>query len=110
MNKSAVDQGTIAFVQDDYLLTWAEALLIDRKAQNMSKGTLEFYRKKLKLFTDYCEAQAVRQVSQITPALLREFFLDMEERGHRNLGGTHAAYRTVKTFLRWWESELEPEG
>jgi hypothetical protein len=47
MNPTAVNQGTKVFVEDGYLLIWAEAFLIDRKAQNMSKGTLEFYRKKL---------------------------------------------------------------
>ncbi|MBK9925421.1 MAG: tyrosine-type recombinase/integrase [Anaerolineales bacterium] len=108
MNESAVKQGTIAYLQDDYLLIWADAFLIDRKAQNMSKGTLEFYRKKLKYFTDYCDTQAVKQITQITPTLLREFLLDLENKGH-NSGGIHAVYRTIKTFLRWWENEVEPD-
>ena len=108
MNESTVNQGII-LVQDDYLLTWAEAFLIDRKAQNMSKGTLQFYKKKLRLFTDYCESQAVKQVSQITPTLLREFLLYLETKGH-NAGGIHAVYRTIKTFLRWFENEVEPEN
>ena len=42
---------------DDYLLTWVEAFLIDRKARGLSKGTLYFYNVKLKLFTGYCETQ-----------------------------------------------------
>lgn len=108
MDSTAVNQWTTAFVQDDYLLTWAEAFLIDRKAQNMSKGTLDFYRKKLQLFTDYCEGQAVKQISQITPTLLRGLLLALETKGH-NSGGIHAVYRTVKTFLRWWEQEVEPD-
>jgi len=110
MKESTVEQGTIRiFAQDDYLFTWAEAFLIDRKAQNMSKGTLEFYKKKIKYFNDYCETQAVTQITQITPNLIREFLLDLENKGH-NPGGIHAVYRTVKTFLRWWENEVEPEN
>jgi integrase/recombinase XerC/integrase/recombinase XerD len=109
MNPTAVNQGTKVFVEDSYLPIWAEAFLIDRKAQNMSKGTLEFYRKKLKYFMDYCETQAVSQVYQITPTLIREFLLELENKGH-NSGGIHAVYRTLKTFLRWWENEVEPEN
>jgi len=32
-----------------------------------------------------------------------------EETGH-NPGGLHAAFRVVRTFLRWYESEAEPDG
>ena len=110
MNPTTVKQGTIStYSEDGYLLIWADAFLIDRKAQNMSKGTLEFYRKKLKYFLAYCETQADSQVYQITPAMIREFLLDLESKGH-NPGGIHAVYRTLKTFLRWWENEVEPDN
>jgi site-specific recombinase XerD len=102
-------QGTITELGDDYLLIWVEAFLIDRKAQNMAVGTLDFYRKKLKLFTDYCEGQAVNHVFQITPSFLREFLIELEVNGH-NSGGIHAIYRSVRAFLRWFENELEPEN
>lgn len=108
MYQTAVDQRPISeIVQDDYLLTWIEAFLVDRKAQNMSKGTLQYYQKKLRHFSNFCEGQAVKNISQITPTLLREYILDFESKGH-NAGGCHQAYRTVKTFLRWWENEVEP--
>ena len=35
--------------------------------------------------------------------------LGLEATGH-NKGGRHACYRSLKTFLYWWEEELEPEG
>jgi integrase len=35
--------------------------------------------------------------------------LYLEDTGHNN-GGRHACYRVLKTFLFWWEEELEPEG
>ena len=103
-------QGTILkYSQDTHLLTWVGAFLIDRKAQGLSPGTLEFYHKKLKLFTDYCEAQLINQIPQITPNQIRLYLLYLDEKGH-NPGGIHAAYRTIRTFLYWWEAEIEPEG
>jgi hypothetical protein len=37
---------------DDYLLTWLEAFMIDRKAQRVSEGTLHFYEVKSYLLSD----------------------------------------------------------
>ena len=64
---------------DDYLLNWLEAFLIDRKASGVAAGTLRFYRQKIKLFTDYCDAQAVKQIGQITPSFLRQFLNGTEQ-------------------------------
>jgi site-specific recombinase XerD len=110
MDTTTKNQWSITkYEQDTHLLTWIEAFLIDRKAQGMAKGTLYFYQKKLKLFIDYCDAQVVSQITEITPTLLRGYMLHLEETGH-NEGGRHACYRALKTFLYWWEEELEPEG
>ena len=48
---------------DDFLLNWLEAFLIDRKASGVAEGTLRFYRQKIKLFADYCDALTVKQIS-----------------------------------------------
>lgn len=93
-------------VPDDYLLTWIEAFLIDRKAQNLSTGTLYTYRAKLKLFVQYCESQVITQIHQITPVVIREYLFWLAE-NHHNEGGIHACYRTLKTFLRWFWAEYE---
>jgi len=94
---------------DDYLLTWLDAFLIDRKAAGLADGSLQFYRQKIKLFTDYCEAQAVKQIGQITPSFLRQFLLYLEQSSH-NPGGRHAAFRTIRAFFLWYEDEVEPRG
>ncbi|MBE3144844.1 MAG: tyrosine-type recombinase/integrase [Planctomycetes bacterium] len=94
---------------DDYLLTWLEAFLIDRKAAGVAEGTLRFYRQKIKLFSDYCDALAVKQIGQINPPFLRQYLLYLEEYGH-NAGGRHAAFRSLRAFLNWYEAETEPEG
>ena len=57
---------------EDHLLTWLEAFLIDRKAGGVAVGTMRFYRQKIKLFSDYCDAQAVKQIGQINPSFLRQ--------------------------------------
>ncbi len=51
---------------DDYLLTWVEAFLIDRKARGLAEGTQSFYSIKLKLFIGYCESQIVTHINQFT--------------------------------------------
>lgn len=94
---------------DDYLLTWFEAFLIDRKVRGLADGSLRFYRIKLKLFSDFCETRVVTQISQITPTLLRQYLLYLEETRH-NQGGRHAAYHTSRAFLYWYEDEVEPDG
>jgi site-specific recombinase XerD len=94
---------------DDYLPNWLEAFLIDRKAEGVAEGTLRFYRQKIKLFSDYCDAMTVKQIGQITPSFLRQYLLHLEESGH-NPGGRHAAFRTVRAFFLWYEDEVEPQG
>jgi site-specific recombinase XerD len=96
------------FNVDDYLLTWLEAFLIDRKAGGVANGTLRFYRQKIKLFSDYCDALTVKQIGQITPSFLRQYLLYLEESGH-NPDGRHAAFRLLRAFFLWYEDEVEPQ-
>ncbi|HTX90678.1 MAG TPA: phage integrase SAM-like domain-containing protein, partial [Anaerolineales bacterium] len=103
MSLKTETQRTIKFSSvDDYLLTWLEAFLIDRKSAGLAEGSLRFYRQKIKLFTDYCEAQAVQQIGQISPSFIRQFLLYLEESAH-NPGGRHAAFRTLRAFFLWYE-------
>jgi site-specific recombinase XerD len=95
--------------QDDNLLIWLEAFLNDRKAQGFSAGTMHFYNTKLIMFAKFCESKLITNITQITTSDLREYMLLLEEQGH-NQGGRYGCYRTVKTFLYWWEQEVEPVG
>ena len=94
---------------DDYLLNWLEAFLIDRKASGVAEGTLRFYRQKIKLFADYCDALTVKQISQITPSFLRQYLRYLDESGH-NASGRYAAFRMIRAFFLWYEDEVEPQG
>jgi integrase/recombinase XerD len=91
------------------LLRWANSFLVAKRAEGLALRTCSFYKEKLVTFTTYCEHRNINTVEVITPDLLREFFLHLEEAGH-NPGGVHAYFRTVKVFLKWYERENEPLG
>ncbi|NLD73885.1 MAG: tyrosine-type recombinase/integrase, partial [Chloroflexi bacterium] len=84
-----------------------EAFLVDRQARGLAAGSLRFYTQKLAHLRDYCRAQGITEVEDLTAPLLRRFLLDFS-RDH-NPGGTHGVFRAVKAFLRWYEAEVEPE-
>ena len=109
MNRPTIAQGVIKLsTQDTYLLTWIEAFLYDRKAQNLAKGTIDFYRRHLNLFIQFCDSQVITQIDQLDPNTIRKYLIWLEEKGH-NPGGISAAYRSLRAFLYWWEDEVEPE-
>jgi len=110
MSKIVKNQRTIYPLLDEtYLPTWLEAFLMDRKAGGLADGTISFYHLKLSNFAKFCESLAITEITQITANTIRLFLLQLEQDGH-NAGGRHAHYRTIKTFLRWWEREIEPDG
>ena len=73
------DQGTITLLQMDYLPIVIDSFLVDRRAQGLSIETVQFYKKKLNYFAKFCESQAVTQVGQLTPDLLRRYLLGLSE-------------------------------
>lgn len=92
---------------EDYVLIWIEQFLKAKKAENKARGTIIYYKNNLKLFTDYLDSQEVKFISQISPTVLRDFLLILEERGH-NPGGVQSYYRAVQAFLKWYWEEEEP--
>ena len=86
------------------IIKWIEAFILDRKVQNVAPGTLYFYKFKLQLLATYCQEHGVAEVERITPDLLRQYLIWLQETDH-NPGGINACYRAAKTFLRWYWSE-----
>jgi site-specific recombinase XerD len=76
-----------------------ESFMTDRLAEGLSGHTITFYRSKLRPFHIYCNDNAVQLVQDITPDLLRHFFLKLSET--HNPGGVHGSYRTLRAFFRW---------
>jgi site-specific recombinase XerD len=97
---------TLEIYEDDDLRTWINTFLRTGRSRNLATGTIEFYSKKLNAFISYCEDMAISQIAQITPETIRHFLIFLEERQHKP-AGIHCYYRSVKTFLRWYEQEIE---
>lgn len=93
----------------DNLAQWVELFLYSCRSRNLAAGTIEFYVKKLNVFVRFCNDLAIDWMNQLTPDAIRRFMIWLEESGH-NPGGVHGFYRTVRTFLRWYELEAEPDG
>ncbi len=90
-------------------LEWAEAFIIDRKARGLSPNTIDFYRKKLKKFLEYCEVHQIHEVQDLDAANIRKYILWLERKGH-NKGGVHAHFRVLRSFLYWYELENDLLG
>ncbi len=88
---------------------WIESFIIDRRIQNVSPGTIGFYREKLGKFVNWSLSQGLAEVTDLTPHHLRLFPIYLEDLG-RNAGGRHCFFRALRTFLIFYEEEAEPEG
>ena len=89
---------------DDYLEVWQDAFINDRRARGYAKATIGCYLDKMKLFSKYAESIALKRIGDITPQIIREYMLWLDMRGH-TVGGKHAAYRGLRTFLLWYADE-----
>lgn len=99
----------ISFSFPDLIIDWANEFYKAKIVEGLSERTIIYYKQQLGHFMDYCNAQVIERVAQITPNIIRGFMLWMKETGH-NPGGVHSAYRTLRVFLNWFENETEPEN
>ena len=81
---------------------------MDRQSRGLSGRTVEFYACELGLWNNWMAQQGATAIADVTPQLLRQWLLHLTET--RNVGGVHASYRSLKTFLYWvWEeNDLTP--
>jgi site-specific recombinase XerD len=98
-----------ALSQAEWLEDWAIEFIKAKKIEGLSPNTLRIYEQQLIHFLTFCKAQMLQRVSQVQASDIRNFLLWLQERGH-NPGGQHVAYRILKTFLRWYDLEAEPEN
>ncbi|MBM4425469.1 MAG: hypothetical protein FJ030_19185 [Chloroflexi bacterium] len=90
------------------LAKWAEAFTVAKRSEGLSRKTLELYASTLRTFIEWATLRELSSVEAITPDDLRTFMLWLAEKEHTP-GGQHIFYRALKTFLRWYEEETEPE-
>lgn len=88
---------------------WIDEFYRAKRIEGLSKRTVMFYEQQLGHFLNFCELRSIAYILQLTPSLLRDYILWLEENGH-NPGGCHAAYRSLKAFLNWYDLEAEPAG
>jgi len=103
------EQPIIEFSQGDYIAVMVESFLVDRKSAGLSQHTLKFYRQFLNPFILYCNATSLNLTGEISPDILRRYFLVFAET--HNPGGVHATYRTLRAFFHWLVKEevMAPE-
>lgn len=77
--------------------------IIDRQARGLSPNTIRYYQDELGVFNRWLDDQRIIQIDQVTPEILRTYFIDLAKR--RNKGGVHSVFRSVKACLNWLEKE-----
>lgn len=100
---------SIDLIGSDTIFHWMHVFLMSCRSRNLSSGTIEFYEKKLTAFRQFCSDLAITDITQISADNIRQFLIYLEERKHKP-AGVHCYYRSVKTLLKWYEKEVEPEG
>jgi integrase/recombinase XerD len=88
------------------LAKWLAAFYNARRSEGKASGTLDFYRKKLTPFLDFCTVRNVITLDAIDAGLLRQFILDLQSRDIEP-STVHGYFRALKAFLRWYERELD---
>jgi integrase/recombinase XerD len=87
---------------------WMDAFLIDRRSRDVAAGTIGFYKHKFKSLLDFCDPIRINDIDMITPIVVRQFLLWLEDKKGITPGGIHAHYRALRSLLLWWENEVEP--
>jgi len=103
---SVKQQETPTIVSIFSLLDWVEAFIIDRKSRGLSQGTIDFYRKRLKHFINFCSQRNILEIIDLSASDLRTFFIHLQNKGH-NQGGVYAHFKVMRSFLYWYEEENE---
>jgi integrase/recombinase XerD len=91
------------------LAEWMSTFLRAKQSEQVSRNTIRCYSENLKTFLLWCDKQYLKTIEDITADCLRLFLIHLKDTGH-NPGGIHGHFRVIRTFLRWYETETEPEG
>jgi len=91
------------------LARWADGFNVAKRAEGLSRRTQTIYRQNLAAFVAFALANGAEDVEHVDADLIRQWLLSLEEHGH-NPAGVHQFYRTLKTFLNWYELEAAADG
>jgi site-specific recombinase XerC len=91
------------------LAAWRDAFITAKRAEGRTAATLSgVYLRILQAFIAFCTRRGVKTVDAIDPGIIREHLLAVAE--HHAPSTVHRHYRTLKTWLRWYEAEAAPDG
>lgn len=91
------------------LAAWRNAFITAKRAEGRTAATLNgVYLRVLQAFIAFCIRRGVKTVDAIDPGIIREHLLAVAERHAPST--VHRHYRTLKTWLRWYEAEAAPDG
>ena len=82
--------------------------LIDRDVSGVRPATLVYYQNELKIFIQWIGEAGAQTLDDITPDLLRAYFLSLRDRRHQN--GIHKNFTVVRTWLLWAWVEYDQPG
>ncbi|MEI6289445.1 MAG: tyrosine-type recombinase/integrase [Chloroflexota bacterium] len=91
----------IILEQEYYLPLLVDDFLKDRRAAGLTSGSVKLYQKKINGFLAYCDAQSLKQVTELTPEFICSYLLALAET--HNPGGVNTVYRSIRALLRWVE-------
>mgnify|MGYP000856860983 CR=1 FL=1 len=91
------------------LTTWGQAFINAKRAEGLARSTLyRAYSPILSAFFAFCKSRSIDDVEAIDPALIRDRLLEVAETHAPST--VHRHYRTLRTWLLWYEAEAAPDG
>lgn len=76
-----------------------------KESENLSPGSLRFYKQKLENFVNYCQWVDKTDIFSIDEEMIRDYLLQLKT-DHKP-GGVHAFFRAVHAFFTWHDTEYE---
>jgi len=86
-------------LQDAY-----QVFMLEIQSRKYTASTIEFYRCRLTAFLAWCAEQQTVHLGDVTPAILRGYFIHLQERGLVDYS-VNAAARAIKAFLNFCVDE-----
>ena len=80
-----------------------DAFLYDLRTRKRRPATLKYHQNELGYFLKWAEGAHLSSLKDLTPRHLRSYFVQLGET-RKTANSIHAAYRSIKTWLKWsWE-------
>ncbi len=84
-----------------------ESFIQDRRAQGLSRKTIRIYNQELGYFLKYLKNFHIKVMDDISAPVIRSYLESLAT--HRNKGGVHISYRSIRSFCYWYEQETDGE-